>query len=417
MDYENSTHVRDWTFTTKQLEELRARSNHDAQTFILHLESAANDKGGEPTESQQQQQQQQQQSENETGREGKNALPSSLTATRIEPPVQSFAKAYKHSTAPYDPTAFQTNPAFITPQEEILLLNFYASKLLPLIGPSAAISKLKRDIKVSSTAALIFKRFYLSNSVLLFDPKIIMVASAFLASKVEDATVDVRYLEDGTRLMEAHVKVKEIVEAEVKLIKGIDFDLCCFHPYKVVLAFTEDLRTFLKSKDGRKFVTVVNKDVVSGEDLRPIYDLARDIIQKLTFTSDVMLMSSPGKIGFVAMMLANEILAAKDRNIKDENVASDNNVNSATGLAMIHIDFKGYLACRFANDKKQQEIEMLWTEIQNLFDFVKISFDQEEPDMTTLKGIHKKLKKCRLWSKEDNGGKRKKKKRKHNDDS
>jgi Cdk activating kinase (CAK)/RNA polymerase II transcription initiation/nucleotide excision repair factor TFIIH/TFIIK, cyclin H subunit len=305
MDYENSTHVRDWNFTTKQLEELRARSNHDAQTFILHLESAASAKGGESAESQQQRR-----SENETGREGKTSLSSSPT-TRIEPPVQSFAKAYKHSTTPYDPTAFQTNPAFITPQEEILLLNFYASKLLPLIGPSAAISKLKRDIKVSSTAALIFKRFYLSNSVLLFDPKVIMVASAFLASKVEDATVDVRYLEDGTRLMEAHVKVKEIVEAEVKLIKGIDFDLCCFHPYKVVLAFTEDLRTFLKSKDGRKFVTVVNKDVVSGEDLRPIYDLARDIIQKLMFTSDVMLMSSPGKIGFVAMILANEILASK----------------------------------------------------------------------------------------------------------
>lgn len=399
MDYENSTHVRDWTFTTQQLEELRTRSNHEAQRFIQQVESAALDDHDD---------------------KGETAA-DSASPSIIEPQVQNFAKSYKHaSTSPYDPTSFQSNSSFITAQEEVLLLNFYASKLLPLIGPMATISRLKRDIKVSSTAALIFKRFYLSNSVLIFDPKVIMVASAFLASKVEDATVDVRYLEDGTRVMEAHVKVKEIIEAEVKLIKGIDFDLCCFHPYKVVLAFTEDLRTFLKSKDGRKFVTV-NKDVVSGEDLRPIYDLARDIIQKLMFTSDVMLISSPGRIGFVAMMLANEILATKDSssNIKDENMASDDiNANSTTGAtAMIKIDFKGYLMCRFASDKKQQEIETLWKEITNLLDIMKIAFDQEEPDMMTLKGIHKKLKKCRLWGKEDNGGKRKKKKRKHNEDN
>jgi cyclin H len=243
-----------------------------------------------------------------------------------------------------------------------------------------------------------------------------MVACAFLASKVEDATVDVRYLEDGTRSMDAHVKVKDIIEAEVKLIKGIDFDLCCFHPYKVVLAFTEDLRTFLKSKDGRKFVNA-NKDVVSGEDLRPIYDLARDIIQKLMFTSDVMLISSPGRIGFVAMMLANEKLATGG-NVKDSNAASDDIANSSSDVVVVKIDFRGYLLCRFASDKKENEIEMLWMEILKLFDFMKTFFDEAEPDMMTLKGIHKKLKKCRLWGKEDaSSGKRKKKKRKHNDDN
>lgn len=413
MDYENSTHVRDWTFTPKQLEELRTRSNYEAQGFIMQLQNASIGEG--------------EVHESKIGTQSQHEINHEVskdpTLSMEDPRVQIFAKSYGHSTTTFDPTTSSisdSNAKFITPQEELTLLNFYCSKLLPLIGPSATIPKLKRDIKVASTAAVILKRFYLSNSVLLFDPKVIMVASAFLASKIEDATVDVRYLEDGTRSMQAHVKIKEILEAEVKLIKGIDFDLCCYHPYKVVLAFTEDLRTFLKSKDGRQFVNT-NKDVVSGEDLRPIYDLARDIVERLIFNSDVMLVSSPGKIGFVAMMLANEKLTEQDRSHQDENVAPGNidvvasSRVTALPSGVIKIDYRGYLKSRFAHEKKEQEIETLWSEIIDLFNFMKKSLDLAEPDMTILKGIHKKLKKCRQWGKDETGDKRKKKKRKHDE--
>jgi len=50
--------------------------------------------------------------------------------------------------------------------------------------------------------------------------------------------------------MQAPVTIQEILNAEVSLIDGLDFDLMCFHPYKAVLAFTEDLRTYLKSDKG-----------------------------------------------------------------------------------------------------------------------------------------------------------------------
>jgi cyclin H len=81
---------------------------------------------------------------------------------------------------------------FLTAQEEGLLVAFYASKLPSLIGPMAQVPRLRRDVKVAATASLLFRRFYLSNSVMLHDPKAVMVAAAFLGSKVEDATSDVR---------------------------------------------------------------------------------------------------------------------------------------------------------------------------------------------------------------------------------
>ena len=391
MDYENSTHVKSWTFTPQQLEQLRARANQEALKFIEKEE-------------------QQSSSDAATGAQGNSE---SLVIAK------SFAKDYKNTNNDDTPMELEepaTDSSILTPEEESTLIDFYSSKLLTLIGPSATHPKLKRDIKVASTASLLLKRFYLSNSITLFDPKTIMVASAFLASKVEDATCDVRYIEDGTRAMQAHVKIKEIIEAEIALVKGVDFDLCCFHPYKVVLAYTEDLRSFLKSKDGKHCVTVlsnhndknvnVQRELVSGEDLRPIYDKARDIVQQLVFRSDVMLLASPGKIGLVAMMLANKILLQS----QDENFKKD-----GESTVFINIDFREYLRCRFAEERKEHEIESLWQEIEDLSQVVQNAVDQlllqPEPDMVALKGIHKKLKKCRIWGKDDK--KKKKKKRKH----
>ena len=391
MDYENSTHVKSWTFTPQQLEQLRARANQEALKFIEKEE-------------------QQSSSDAATGAQGNSE---SLVIAK------SFAKDYKNTNNDDTPMELEepaTDSSILTPEEESTLIDFYSSKLLTLIGPSATHPKLKRDIKVASTASLLLKRFYLSNSITLFDPKTIMVASAFLASKVEDATCDVRYIEDGTRAMQAHVKIKEIIEAEIALVKGVDFDLCCFHPYKVVLAYTEDLRSFLKSKDGKHCVTVlsnhndknvnVQRELVSGEDLRPIYDKARDIVQQLVFRSDVMLLASPGKIGLVAMMLANKILLQS----QDENFKKD-----GESTVFINIDFREYLRCRFAEERKEHEIDTLWQEIEDLSQVVQNAVDQlllqPEPDMVALKGIHKKLKKCRIWGKDDK--KKKKKKRKH----
>ena len=112
-------------------------------------------------------------------------------------PIECFAREFskkKDSYADEDEGPSHTNDSkeFLVPEEESLLVSFYASKLPSLIGPMAQLPRLRRESKVPATAATLLRRFYLSNSVMMHDPKAIMVSAAFLASKVEDAMTDVR---------------------------------------------------------------------------------------------------------------------------------------------------------------------------------------------------------------------------------
>ena len=105
---------------------------------------------------------------------------------RFQEGKEETAEHY-HALATQGPWENRKGKPFLTAQEEATLVAFYAPKLATLIGPKAAVSRLKRNSKVTATAALLYRRFFLSNSVLWYDPKAIMVAAAFLASKVSSS--------------------------------------------------------------------------------------------------------------------------------------------------------------------------------------------------------------------------------------
>ena len=324
VDYKDSSQLNLWMFKPEQLEECRERANREARIFLATPPSDDADAAD--------------------------------SDTKPTPPVHSFAAGY--ASQPQDMETDVTIPsenakghAFVTPQEQSLLIAFYASKLPSLIGPLAQVPRLRRDAKVTATAALLFRRFFLSNSVMLFDPKAIMVAAAFLGSKAEDATSDVRYLEEGTKLMNAPVTAADIISAELALLSGINFDLLCFHPYKAVLAFTEDLRTYLKSEKGRslaQFRNGENRPVV-GQDLKPMHDMARKMIDD-AIVSDVPLLYSPGQVGLAALMVANDELQ------KDANANVPN------------IDLLGYIQQRFDGKENSQYMK---EELTNLCSMLK----------------------------------------------
>merc|ERR1712194_54661 len=117
------------------------------------------------------------------------------------------------------------NHPLLTPADEATLITFYCSKIPLLIGPHATLPRCRRDAKVAATACLLFRRFYLSNSAMMHDPKSMMAAASFLAAKVEDVMILIGYLCEGTKEMNAPVIMSDILHAEIRLIKGIDFDL------------------------------------------------------------------------------------------------------------------------------------------------------------------------------------------------
>jgi Cyclin, N-terminal domain len=79
----------------------------------------------------------------------------------------------------------------MTSSDQEILVRFHAHQICSLVGPDAVIPSLIRSQHVLATAIVMFRRFYLSNSVLDFKPRAMAVAAAFLASKVDDEKIKV----------------------------------------------------------------------------------------------------------------------------------------------------------------------------------------------------------------------------------
>jgi len=204
-----------------------------------------------------------------------------------------------------------------------------------------------------------------------------------------------------TRLLFDHYPYQaEILPAELCLMEGISFQLLCFHPFKPVVALTDDLRAFLKSDKG---MTLVQNKRIAGEDLKPMYDAARAILDDV-IVSDIPQLFSPAQIGLGAMVVANEDLQTKQQNNED-----DEGENSEGGLPPL--DLLAYIRLRFTEEKGQGMVKVmkqLLPMLKGLRDG-KHGCGNHNVDMMQLKGVHKKLKKCRLWGKKEEKDKKSKK--------
>ena len=310
--------------------------------------------------------------------------------------------------------------ALLTPSDETLLLSFYCSKIPLLIGPHATLPRCKRDAKVAATASLLFRRFYLSNSVMIHDPKTMLAAAAFLAAKVEDCMLDVRYLEMGTKEMNAPVPLTDILDAEIRLMKGIDFDLLVFSPYKTIVPIVEDLRTFLKSERGKGLVKWKEGEErqLEREDLRPVHDMAMKIVDDV-IVSDIPLMYAPGEVGTAALVVANEDVCNNQRKGNDE----DGGGVEGDKVESPEIDIVGYVRSRFEDTDESgvvvdtAAIDALVERVSRLAQLIrelregKHGCGNYNADMNELKGVNKKLKKCRAWGSSDKKDKKKRKRK------
>jgi len=389
-DFTESSQLHEWMFSSvEELEKCRAKANQQAREYLA-----------KPPDVQE----------------------ASKASLAFSAPVYTAAKGYskRQKKAPdtEDPTTAgpwknaKEHP-FITPNEEALLVAFYTSKVPMLIGPLAQVPRLRRESKVTATASMLLKRFFLSNSVMLHDPKAVMVAACFCATKIEDATADVRYLEDGTNLMNAPVSQAEILPAELALLEGISFQLLCFHPFKPVVALTEDLRSFLKSEKG---LPLVDNRHIAGEDLKPMYDAARAALDDI-IVSDLPFLYTPGQLGLAAMIVANEDLNAK-RKEKQRDGSNEEDDDDDDGVGLPNLDLLAYIRLRFS-DERGHELEAAMKELVPMIRELKEGKHgcaNQNVDMTELKNVHKRLKKCRGWGKKDNDKKDKKSKKRSKED-
>ncbi|KAL3810405.1 hypothetical protein ACHAXA_007033 [Cyclostephanos tholiformis] len=372
--------------------------------------------------------------------------------------VASYARPMMDESDPnYGPSTSARGDPLLTPNDECTLVSFYCSKIPLLIGPNATLPRCRRDAKVASTACAFYRRFYLSNSVMMHDPRSMLAASAFLAAKVEDCMISVTYLEMGTGEMNAPVPTRDILDAEMRLIRGIGFELLVFSPYKTVLSYTEDMRTFLRTERGAGLVTFPAERVgtngardgrrhrgghrhhrggrveLAGEDLRPMHDAAMRICDDV-IVSDVPLLFSPGEIGLAALMIANECVGGGkvDAMTPDDGdgpiaippaAAGDDWEDPARGGSP-RIDIVGYVRARF-QDASESDVDVddaaivdatrrvsILGQMMREFKDGKHGCGNYGLDMDELKRLNKKLKKCRAWGVPDKKDETKKKKKK-----
>lgn len=236
--------------------------------------------------------------------------------------------------------------------------------------------------------------------------------------------------------MQAHVPIEEIITSELYLLEGIHSDLMCFHPYKTLIGYSEDLRTYLRSKDGQCAISFSSSSVekngrdstimVSGEDLRPIHDEAWGIVDDAC-VSDIPLLYTPGQIGIAAMILANEEL---EKSRDEEQILSANNEEgkkTTEKATFPRIDVHRYLANRFKHGRTEKEQEALQVQIAKLTAMLRQLKSGKygcgnyvDLDMSALKALNKKLKKCKAWGEQEtskNETKKKVKKRKLDQDT
>jgi cyclin H len=115
-------------------------------------------------------------------------------------------------------------------EEEDLIKKYYATKIREF-------DKLDLPEKVLGTATIYFKRFFLSNAITHHDPRHIMLASMYLAAKVEEVVLPVDNI-----AAPVSAKKEDVLAMEIPLLEGIQFDLIVHLPYNPLHGFIIDLK-------------------------------------------------------------------------------------------------------------------------------------------------------------------------------
>jgi len=98
--------------------------------------------------------------------------------------------------------------------------------------------------RVSASAIVYFRRFYLHNNLLSHDPRVILLGCIILAGKVEESRVYMRDL----HLIHDKCTEEEVVAAEARVLEGISFMLKVNHPQNISQTMVADYKRLVATK-------------------------------------------------------------------------------------------------------------------------------------------------------------------------
>lgn len=270
----------------------------------------------------------------------------------------------------------------ISPEDQETLIHFHAHQIQKLIGPNAIFPMLKRGPSVLSTAIMLFRKFYLSNSVIDFHPRNIAAASALLAVKTDcERNLPIDVLAHATLVVEMRaqndplsmdelraVTIQEIEEAERALLQGCDYRLRSHHPYGAIKVLASDVVSFFMNRRQQKNFHedsngsgnesprsvafeynpyLPRVDEFTGLDT--LCERALSIAQSALVYSDINFLFKPGQIAFATVALA-----------LDSHAYSCDDDSPRLGTRM-----REYMCSRFSQ-KSQEEISEYEQEVSRI---------------------------------------------------
>ncbi|KAM9962183.1 hypothetical protein ACTFIR_005078 [Dictyostelium discoideum] len=123
-----------------------------------------------------------------------------------------------------------SEPNILSPDDELSLIHYYETKTLEIA------MALNLPDKVSATAIIYIKRFYLKNSIMQYGAKLVMLSCLFIACKTEDNHLDIDYYSNITK-----ASPSDITNLEIIILESLNFNLIVYHPFRPMYGYILDI--------------------------------------------------------------------------------------------------------------------------------------------------------------------------------
>ncbi|KAL6856358.1 cyclin-like protein [Trichoderma novae-zelandiae] len=250
--------------------------------------------------------------------------------------------------------AADAQPEFLTPAEETMLVQFFTTELIR----AAQFCELPTEIR--STAAVFFRRFYITNSVMTYPPTELLKTSLFFGCKAEGYYIRLAKLAE----MFPNTTSEQILAGEFLLCQGIRFAFDVRHPFRALEGAILELRRRLPEQEGR---------------VAKAHAMARDILKFSPLLTDAYFHYTPSQIMMAALLMVDKELV--DILIPAAQPGDEDSQHVTSHAEMRDKIIKTIESCRAMLEKEPpQRMKEYW----------------ETPELVkSLKPLRKKLQKCR----------------------
>nr|GAT47863.1 predicted protein [Mycena chlorophos] len=212
--------------------------------------------------------------------------PQSLLLTRSS--LNAAAVGVIRNTFEANEPGSSSSVSFLNPDEELLLVRLYASKIAQLCG----FFRFPEDVE--ATAVSYLKRFYLKNTVMDWHPKNVMLTALFLAAKTTNNPIS---LEAYTSNI-PKTTPSDVLDLEFLVAQSLGFEFAIWHAHRALWGIWLDLQSLPN--------TPADRAATEGEK----YDAALKYVRSSRL-SDAELIYTPSQIALASLSLAAPDLASE----------------------------------------------------------------------------------------------------------